>query len=408
MMPKMILLDRPYDTLSSRLLLLVLITSCIMTAAHARSRSVSLSPTCTLPSTDPDEPDSVTLGNVSETNGVGPWTDNKTLVLRWSPSYIRTRDAVYCDRSPINMVNPLNLATRTMEIPLTCNYTNITHNSSALVFYNLTVAARFLTSSSVPATWRVTTIIHGHNGDKHMIALNATNQGPFNVSRPYFLSLPNLRVNPNTSTNATLRISIVPGSTGTYTYPSGYEFNVTAFFLCEVYIVYNVLVVGSGSSGSVTLFAFLIPLAIFALLATIAFVRYKFPQLFARNDPNKNNQHMSQRAVSEKPLLINDKRGMVTWMDQAEDVVADLNRTQLYLAEAQPDKPSDNMELQTLVADGGAGAASGNTLDAHSAGFIGGRRVFAAGAATVQLKDHKVTMGVRNTKPNNDDDDDYL
>jgi hypothetical protein len=387
----------------------------VLFAAHegaAREHSVSLSSSCSLPYRGIEDPDWVLLGNLSSNNQL---TDNKSMVLRWTPSYVRNRDVPFpCNGAALsgpalnklNELNQLNLARRSMLAPLTCNYTNITNNASSLVFYNLSVSVNILDRTYPvrgPATWRVTTIIQGHDGEKRVVSLDAPNQGPFNATVPYRLSFPSLRVLRNASTNATLNVTITPNEPVTSIFPKEYQFNVTAYFQCEVYYRYEFLVLGD-DAGSAVLFAFLIPLGLIALVALFAFVRYKFPHLFQSggpNDPSKNNQQMQSRAGASQPMLISDKAGMATWLDQAEDVVADLNKTQLYLAEAQPDKdPNTNNDLETLVAGGGTARGSGDksqTLDAHKDGFIGGRKVFAAGGAVVQQKDHKVTMAVKPT-----------
>ena len=379
------------------ILLLFLVTWLDHVHGIVRTRS------CTLPEPYNMTPDWPIFDNVS---GPGLWTTNKSMVVRWTPSYLRSRDVEFpCNGKPSSVQhNPLNLASRSMIWRLNCNHPNLTNGS--VVFYNFTVAANTF-SSPIPAVWLVDLTIVRDNGTALLPSLTALRLGPVNSSKPYTFAYPNpLIVTRNATENSTLNITLYPLYTNTMTYPQAYMFNVSTYFECDVY-QYIVIVTPDDSSSFAVLLAFLIPLALILLIGALAFLRYKYPNLCKcgddkKEDPHGNNRSMSPRGPASQPMMtINDKAGMATWLDQAEDVVADLNKTQLYLAEAQPDKdPNTNNNLESLVANSAAAAPSDNKMDAHKDGFVGGRKVFAAGGAAVQQKDHKVTMAV---KPVEDD-----
>jgi hypothetical protein len=403
------------------LAIVLLLLDSVATLAEARKLSATRS--CTVPYSDDNDLDSLTLSNVTAPPDPRCLNErllvNHSLNLVWTPSYLRSRDLP----QPCNGVanapdvqrkeNPLNLATRSIYVSLDCNYTNITSNASSLVFYNLSASVDVFDRIST-ASWLLSVVLQSSNGTHDLVPWNASNYRTISSKTPAFTSYPNgIRVKTNTSFgNATLLITIAPKDPGRQTLPDHYAFNVSMAFQCETYCE-NALVVLGGDGGSAVLFAFLIPLVLIALVAIFAFVRYKFPSLFASDKKpnsgagggNRNNQQMHARAPAAQPL-ITEKAGMATWLDQAGDVVADLNKTQLYLAEAQPDKdPNANHELERLMAGPAGGAAGGGnpTLDAHTEGFVGGRRVFAAGGATVQQKEHKVTMAVKPAAPIDDD-----
>ena len=357
---------------------------------------------CTLPEPYNMTPDWPIFANVS---GSDILTTNKSMTLRWLPSFVRNRDVEFpCNGKPSPVQkNPLNLANRSMFWNLNCNHPNITNGS--VVFYNISIVTNTF-GSVIPAVWLADMLLVRDNGTHRITALTALRLGPISATKPYNYSYPvPLIVTRNATENATLNISLYPLYPSSMTYPASYYFNVSVYFECDVYQVF-LLVTPDDNNSFAVLLAFLIPLALILLIGMLAFLRYKFPNLFKcgddkKDDPMGNNRQMSPRGPASQPMMtINDKAGMATWLDQAEDVVADLNKTQLYLAEAQPDKdPNTNNNLESLVANAQA-ASSENKMDAHKDGFVGGRKVFAAGGASVQQKDHKVTMAV---KPIDDD-----
>jgi hypothetical protein len=187
--------------------------------------------------------------------------------------------------------------------------------------------------------------------------------------------------------------------------------SVRGGFGCMVAIDY---VYFEGNPSAADLFLiFGVPLLLVALLVGLGLLKWAFPDLcvckkradeMGVEDDEKSLEAARQREARRlkglgEPLVLHEKMGMTTWLDEAEDVVVDLNTNCQYIAEAQLDAQGDkNITKLTGSAD--------PELQRNDDGFHGGRRVFAVGNAAVREIDHKVTMQMR--KSGDDEEEDIM
>jgi hypothetical protein len=184
---------------------------------------------------------------------------------------------------------------------------------------------------------------------------------------------------------------------------------VNMHFECDS-ILYNVTVYEDSDIGLILALA--LPFALIGLIALAAILNKCFPNMCdccKRNADGSDNFDDDEailaaarakregRDLAQPIMEIKDRAGMQTWLDQAEDVVEDLNKNCLYLEEAKADSQM-NKGFDALER-----AGDNPTLASHSNGFIGGRQLYAAGAASggVKVVDHRPTM---QTKGGGDDD----
>lgn len=370
------------------------------------------------------------LSNITQEPFVnGSWSINKynkSWDIEWYAEYNKTIDSMgHCG----NDTNPMNFFTRECNWTLECNIPNVTNGS--VVFYNLTV------DLSTPVFRVDTTVFMDVSFVRDMNNTNIPPETMFSIINAPVMGFKVVNeahnyVFPSKSKGLIPNVALGDGYILTanwrerayvlakfYTNNRSDEFaqrylndigiTLNMHFECDQFFV-NVTVY---EDPEILGLALGIPFALIGLILLAAFLKYKYPNMCdcckKKKDGNEDFDNdeailAAARARREgrdlsKPMLeIQDKAGMQTWLDQAEDVVEDLNKNCLYLEEAKSDAQM-NKGFDALE------RASGNpALGAHKDGFIGGRQLYAAGAASggVKVVDHRPTM---QTKGGGGDDD---
>jgi hypothetical protein len=360
------------------------------------------------------------LSNITEPPFVnGSWTINKynkSWDVEWYAEYNKSIDGTgHCGTD----INPNNYFTRDCNWTLQCNIPNVTNGSVA--FYNFTV------DLSTPIFRADTTVFMHMSFYRDMNISSVAPERMFTMNVPIqsykvagethnyvFPSkskglIPNVRLGDPYILTANWR-ELAYVNVSFYTDNNSDQFaqaqlndigiTLKMHFECDQFFI-NVTVY---KDPDILGLALGIPFALIALIILLAILKWKFPNMCDccckkkddGNDDFENDEAIlaAARARREgrdlsKPLVeLQDKAGMQTWLDQAEDVVEDLNKNCIYLEEAKTDSQM-NKGFDALE------RASGNpALGAHRDGFVGGRQLYAAGAASggVKLVDHRPTM----------------
>lgn len=371
------------------------------------------------------------IKNITDQYFNGSWYPNKfnkTLALDWYTEYNKTIDSDDCN-APESAVdpNPNNQFNRTCNWTMACNIPNVTNGSVS--FYNLTVSLSTPTYRSDTQLFMNLLMYRDNNfsapelmfamynrsilafrtpaadgRDYNFVFPTAQNRIPnVDLGAPYFLTS-------NWREKAHLVASIFTLDASNIPFQTDIGINTSFYFEC-VQLVVNVTVYEDSEFGALGI-TLGIPLALILLLICLGCLNYKYPELFkcgkGKKDGDDNFENdeailAAARAKREgrdlaKPMIdFQDKAGMQTWLDQAEDVVEDLNKNCVYLEEAKKDSEMQKFD----ILEGGGNAKP--DMAAHKDGYIGGRQLYAVGGASggVKVIDHRPTM---QTKGGGEDD----
>ncbi|CUI14628.1 membrane-associated protein, putative [Bodo saltans] len=349
---------------------------------------------------------------------------NKSWDINWYAEYNQSIDGVgECG----NVTNPLNYFSRECNWTLACNIPNVTNGS--VTFHNFTVDLSTPFFSALNSVYMNLTFYVQHNvtqdfvlyysmvvpitqikvaGQIHNYVFPSLLKGTvpgIPLGQAYFLTS-------NWTERAKISARFYTDNTSDATAQRALKdmgIFLNMHFECDS-ILYNVTVYTDPDIGLILALA--LPFGLIALIMLAAFLKYKFPNMCdccKRNNDGSDNFDDDEailaaarakregRDLAQPMVDIKDRAGMQTWLDQAEDVVEDLNKNCLYLEEAKADSQM-NKGFDALER-----AGDNPTLGSHSAGFIGGRQLYAAGAASggVKVIDHRPTM---QTKGGGDDD----
>lgn len=385
--------------------------SLVLAARLTATPSLSLCPEKTTPPRQHVCPLPI-LSNITD---YGPWSYNgtnrynKSWDVRWVTEYNkalddRSLDPAVCDN------NPYNYFERECTFIMNCNATNQT--KSVVKFYGLNVT---LDTGDVLITQllidvELTRVVVGYNNSM----FNSTVIRWIDVMSPLFQEpdRPAYMMNNFTQRGLTLtthsmeyavsRMKLfVPIGQKSTMEQKFVKFNVSAHYECNVEIINVTVFYTDDYAGGLGL-ALAIPLVVIVLLGLLAFLRYKGCCKCCESDKDGKEgvdddsairRQQQKRDGLSQPLNIDNRAGMQTWLDQADEVVADLNQNCLYLEEAKTDTAMNQVELDTVAGSGTGGR--GPAFNAQTEGFVGDRRLWAAGGAQVVQKDHKPQMQTR-------------
>ena len=391
-------------------LAVVVFAASLVFGAPTRTPSLSLCPEKSTPGRQHMCPLPV-LSNISDT---GPWSYNgtnkynKSWDVNWVTEYNKTLD----DRSIDTRVcdnNPYNYFSRECTFIMNCNATNQT--KSVVKFYGLNVSLDVgdLLVTQLLIDVEFTKVTVGYNNT----FFNSTILRFIEVMSPLFQEpgrpayfLPNytkrgLILTSNSMEYAVTRIRMfVPNQQKDSVDQKFVKFNLTAHYECNVEIINVTVYYTDDYAGGLGL-ALAIPLVVIALLLLLAFLRYKGCCKCCESDKDGKDgvddesairRQQQKRDGLQQPLNIDNRAGMQTWLDQADEVVADLNQNCLYLEEAKTDTAM-NQELDAVTGSGTGN--KGPAFNAQTEGFVGDRRLWAAGGAQVVQKEHRPQMQTR-------------
>lgn len=405
-------IDQPPRVHSALILASIVLVISTCTAQFTHTPSLSMCPV----SDRPPRPYQCPMPVLSNITDFGPWSYNgtnkynKSWDINWVTDYNKTID----DRS-LNMhscdANPYNYFERECEFYFNCNATNQT--KSVVNFYemNVTVDVGDLLITQLLIDVEFTQVTVGYNNTmfntsllRYVNIISPLFQEP---GRPAFMmnnfSKRGFTITSNSMQYAVTRVRFFVPTFQTDTTMQDYvKFNLSAHYECNVRIQNITVYYTDDFKGGLGL-ALGIPIAVILLLLLIAALRYlgcckccddKKDGKEGVDDESAIRKQQQKRDGLSQPLNIENRAGMQTWLDQADEVVADLNQNCLYLEEAKADTAM-NKELDTVTGTGGS--AANPAFSAQKDGYLGDRRLYAVGGAQVTQKDHKVTMQTRST-----------
>ena len=272
---------------------------------------------------------------------------NCSVSVDWNTSYVAARDSYdSCNYD----TDPSNFFTRRCVFYLDCNHPNVTNGS--VIFSNLTVTVDSV-ANALTEIFLEKLVIRNIN-------ITITNETPTNVmfnmvnqslgigtyvfpnAQQSFPMSPSGQTNPpfivlTNRWDEVAEVEMQFGSFENLPWMTYANISVRGGFGCMVAIDY---VYFEGNPSAADLFLiFGVPLLLVALLVGLGLLKWAFPDLcvckkradeMGVEDDEKSLEAARQREARRlkglgEPLVLHEKMGMTTWLDEAEDVVVDLN-----------------------------------------------------------------------------------